>query len=634
MIWIKRSKRIGQGTVEESGNRRYPKFAASALAALLLLALVLSLGAQVPPLLSYQGSLTAGGTNFNGMAQFKFALINSNGTVSFWSNDNSSSGGSEPSQPVSLPVTQGLFNVMLGDATLSNMQPIASSVFTNPGVLLRIWVSSGTNAFQLLTPDQRLSSVGYAMFAANIPDGTVTSAKLAPGAVSTANIASGSITGVQMAPNSISSANLAFGAVTSSKLAAGAVTSAAIAPGAVGLSNVNFALGYVNAQNPPYSAKGDGGSDDTAAIQTALNDVGNKVGGVVLLPQGNYFIATHLTVPAHTTLAGIWRTPTAYSQNKGTTLLAVENAGNSSGTPFIKLQGPNSVLDGVTIYYPNQVQNNPPTAYPWTIQAGGGDNVTIQNVLLVNPYQGVDFATHTSGRHLVRGLYGQPLLTGIAVDQCYDIGRIMDVHFWPFWSQNSNVEAFIQANGVSFDFMRTDWEVVQDIFSFGYSVGARFRASTNGAMNGQMSNVNFDSVDIGLQLLATQVYAVHIANLNIANAGAGSNRIGIQALPGTNCDLNVNGASFWGSIRQGVSWNNADLFTLSNARFLNWSSSLPAIDIVSGRAMLHDNFFKDSIGTAIHVGTGSDRVMIMDNELAGNSLSLQGSRTISTNNQP
>ncbi len=150
------------------------------LATLILLALVLSLNAQVPPLLSYQGSLAVNGTNFNGAAQFKFALINSNGTVSFWSNDNSSSGGSEPAQPMSLTVTQGLFTVMLGDATLSNMQPIAASVFTNPGVLLRIWVSSGTNAFQLLSPDQRFGAVGYAMFAATVPDGAVTSAKLAP----------------------------------------------------------------------------------------------------------------------------------------------------------------------------------------------------------------------------------------------------------------------------------------------------------------------------------------------------------------------------------------------------------------------------------------------------------------------
>lgn len=153
-------------------------------------------------------------------------------------------------------------------------------------------------------------------------------------------------------------------------------------------------------------------------------------------------------------------------------------------------------------------------------------------------------------------------------------------------------------------------------------------------MNGQMSNVNFDGVDIGLQLLATQPYAIHISNLNIANSGGGTNRIGIQALPGGSCDLNVNGATFWGSIRQGVSWNSSDLLSLSNARFLNWNSALPAIDILRGRAMLQGNFFKAAIGTAIHVGTNADRVMIIANELAGNVLSLEGPRTLSANNHP
>ncbi len=585
--------------------------------------------------MSYQGRLTSNGTNFDGPAQFKFALVNADGSVTLWSNDNSSSSGAEPAQSVSLAVTQGLFMVMLGDTALSNMQPISSSVFATSNVLLRIWVATGGAAtFQLLVPDQRLGAVGYANLAATVPDGALTGVKLAAGSVQTANLANGAVTGSQLALNSVSSLNLANNSVTSTKLAPASVTSAAIAVSAVDLTNANFTLGYVNVQNPPYRAKGDGVTDDTAAIQSALTAAGNKGGGIVFLPLGNYYIATHLSVPANTTLAGIWRAPTAYSQNKGTTLLAVESPGNTSGVPFITLVGANSTLDGVTIFYPDQVANNPPTAYPWTIRAGGGDNPTIQNVMLVNPYLGVDFATHASGRHLIRGLYGQPLLVGIAVDQCYDIGRIMDVHFWPFWSQSGNVRAFTQTNGISFDFMRTDWEVVQDIFSLGYGVGARFRASTNGAMNGQMSNVNFDGVDIGLQLFATQPYAIHISNLNVANSGGGANRIGIQALPGGSCNLNVNGASFWGSLRQGVSWNTSDLLSLSNARFINWSSSLPAVDIIAGRAMLQGNFFKDGTGTAIHIGAATDRVMIMGNELTGNALSLQGTKTLSANNQP
>jgi hypothetical protein len=522
------------------------------------------------------------------------------------------------------------------------MQPIPWAVFSNADVRLRVWVGHPTNGFELLSPDQRISAVGYAMMAMSIPDATVTAQKLATGAVTSAHLAEGAVTSAKLGTASVTPLALADGAVTVNKLAAGSVTSAKLAPGsvttpaiadgAVTPAKLSLQLGYINAQNPPYLAKGDGTNNDTAPIQAALNDVGAKGGGIVFLPRGNYYVAGHLSVPADTTLAGTFRAPPAYAQNYGTTLLAVEGAGNTSGVPFLTLVGHNSTLEGVTIFYPNQVLQNPPTPYPWTIRAGGGDNVTVQNVLLVNPYLAVDFATQTSGRHLIRGLYGQPLLVGIAVDQCYDIGRILDVHFWPFWTQDTNVWAFQASQAVSFDFMRTDWEVVQDIFSFGYHIGARFRASASGDMNGQMSNINFDNVDIGMDLSSSSEVAIHVANLNIANAGAGTNRIGIRALPGDAANLNVSGASFWGSIRQPISWNCSGLLTLANARFLSWDSAVPAVDILGGRAMLHGSYFKDVIGTAVHVGTNTDRVMILGNELVGNSLSLEGPRTLEAGN--
>src|ERR1019366_8161535 len=209
-------------------------------ALLTFLTCALSLSAQVPPLLSYQGRLTASSTNFDGPALFKLALVNGSGTVTLWSNDNSSSGGAEPTLSVPLTVAQGLFTVMHGDSTLSNMQPIPASPFTNPDVRLRIWVSAGTNTFQLLAPDQRLGAVGYAMLAGTVPDGTLTGAKLAPGSVQNANLANGAVTSLQLAPNAVSSLNLASAAVTSFKLAPASVTSAAIAPAAVSLSNLNF----------------------------------------------------------------------------------------------------------------------------------------------------------------------------------------------------------------------------------------------------------------------------------------------------------------------------------------------------------------------------------------------------------
>jgi hypothetical protein len=610
--------------------------------AIAALCFAFSLRAQVPQIITYQGSVTDNGAAFSGSGLFKFALISSNGTVTFWSNDGTSAAASQPNSAVTDTVSRGLFTISLGDSSVSNMEPISSTVFTNSNVRLRIWFGDGTNAFAVLSPDQPLTAVGYAMTAANLPSGSVTSAQLAINAVTTSALANGSVIAAKLGPQAVTTAalgenvvtanNLAAQSVTSYAMANGAVTGAAIANGTISQSKLDFQSGYINAQNPPYNATGNGTNDDTAAIQSALNAAGANGGGIVFLPRGNYLINTHLVVPAQTSLVGVWRAVQAYSQNLGTTLLAVENAGATNGAAFITLQGDNSTLEGVTIYYPNQVMNNPPTPYPWAVRGGGGNNVTVQNVLLVNPYLGIDLATYPCPRHLIRFVYGQPLLVGIAVDQCYDIGRIMDIHFWPFWTGNTNVQAFQSANAVTFDLMRTDWEVIEDVFSWGYAIGARFRASTNGSMNGQMSNVNFDNVDVGLQLINTQPYAVHISNLNIANAGGGTNHIAIQGLPGA-AGLNVNGATFWGSLRQPVSWNNSGLFTLSNARFLSWNAALPCIDIISGRAILQGNYFTDNVGMAIKIESTTSRVMILGNMLCGNTFVVGGADTTSANNQ-
>jgi hypothetical protein len=105
--------------------------------------------------------------------------------VTYWSNDGSSTGGGEPGRAVPLLVNQDLFSVNLGDTGLSNMTAeVPPSIFTNSGVWLRIWFSDGAAPFQQFQPDQRVASVGYAMMAANIVDGAITSSKLAPGLLS------------------------------------------------------------------------------------------------------------------------------------------------------------------------------------------------------------------------------------------------------------------------------------------------------------------------------------------------------------------------------------------------------------------------------------------------------------------
>ena len=170
-----------------------------ALAAILFTS---TLPAQVPQLINYQGRVAADAVNFEGAGLFKFALVNNDGSTTFWSNDGTSAAGSEPVDAVSLPVSKGLYSVLLGDVALANMTVIPAAVFTNPDVRLRVWFNDGVNGSQLLDPDQRLAPAAY------LADGAVTAATIADEAIVAAKIAPGAIDGTRVAPGALDFSHL------------------------------------------------------------------------------------------------------------------------------------------------------------------------------------------------------------------------------------------------------------------------------------------------------------------------------------------------------------------------------------------------------------------------------------------
>ena len=245
------------------------------------------------------------------------------------------------------------------------------------------------------------------------------------------------------------------------------------------------ALGVEGVYNvKDFGASGDGKTDDTAAFQKALDKAGESPGAVVHAPIGNYLVEKRLVIPDHVTLEGVWRIPTAWTQHKGSTLLAVADAGKPEAEPFITLKT-NSTIKGITIFYPEQKETNPPTPYPWTIASGGADNCSIVDCLLVNPYKAVDFGTRVAGRHYIRNLYGQPLYRGLFIDQCYDVGRVENVHFWPFWVHGDDhpISKFMREEAEAFVIGRTDWEYMNGCFTILYKVGFRFTSFKNGPGN-------------------------------------------------------------------------------------------------------------------------------------------------------
>lgn len=221
-----------------------------------------------------------------------------------------------------------------------------------------------------------------------------------------------------------------------------------------------------------------------------------------MVPSGVFLIRGHLEIPKHVTLERLIKAPGCSPDPKNSTLLAVEGKGKEDGTPFITLNS-ESTPKGVRVLYPEQSRKTP-VPYPWCVR-GKGDNCSIVNVFMVNPWQAVDFGTNACGRHFINGLYGQPLHTGIFIDQCYDVGRIENVHFWCFWSQE--LMAFTKKQGTAFIFARTDFQFVSNCFCWDYKVGFLFTSRKCGPGGVVINNSSPDGSEVGVRVEGAQWHA-------------------------------------------------------------------------------------------------------------------------------
>jgi hypothetical protein len=72
------------------------------------------------------------------------------------------------------------------------------------------------------------------------------------------------------------------------------------------IEDIQTKINNVNVVNvKDYGAKGDGTTDDSTAIQNALDYVSNHGGGLVLVPDGDYYVCNTITIPSQVTLKGL-----------------------------------------------------------------------------------------------------------------------------------------------------------------------------------------------------------------------------------------------------------------------------------------------------------------------------------------
>ncbi len=93
----------------------------------------LAIGNVPPEMISYQGFVRVSGSAFDGTGYFKFAIVDAasgDGAVNYWANDGTLSG--EPAAEMALTVTDGLFDVLLGDTSIAGMSTtLGSSAFAD-----------------------------------------------------------------------------------------------------------------------------------------------------------------------------------------------------------------------------------------------------------------------------------------------------------------------------------------------------------------------------------------------------------------------------------------------------------------------------------------------------------------------
>lgn len=381
-----------------------------------------------------------------------------------------------------------------------------------------------------------------------------------------------------------------------------------------------------------YGAYPDGTRDNTPVFQQALDATAAVNGGIVEVPSGRYRFEGSLSIPSNVTLRGTFTYAPAHAGFRdvgqqplpvyGSVLEPVGGAGNTEGAPFITVQA-NGAIQGFTVHYPDQKTDaETPTAYPYCI-ALRGNNPAVTDMQLLNPYQGIDASQNQ--RALVRNIHGQPLYIGIFVDAIYDIGRIENVHWNPWWTLNTKVYQWQLEHGIGFLFGRTDWHYVINTFCFGYNVGYKFIKTERGGTNGNFLGIGADDCYTSLVVEESATMGILITNGEFVSFhGPDPTMIRVEKThTGTVRFVNC---AFWGPARRNAVIDGNGTVGFSDCTFVQWGYEqqgekrnhvvLPSIEVNGGSVILTGNEFLEN-KPQVRIGPDVERALITGNLVTG-----------------
>jgi hypothetical protein len=349
-----------------------------------------------------------------------------------------------------------------------------------------------------------------------------------------------------------------------------------------------------------FGAVGNGVTNDTTAIQNAIDSLG-AAGGIVLIPNGMKCVLDgNLTVKSNVSLVGPHTIVGSPQNNTSAPYGSLGGALLLDSSRTITLNGGAS-LQGLLIYRKGMTfpAANSSAFVGTAITIGQDDAAVFQCMIL-----GFAQAISTNGAQRPR-IYDTNIdcLAGVLINDCADIAYLNNIHCWPFATiAAGGAASSLHRSGSAFLFTNLgDWTKVTNCFSYGYYRGFYVQgpnsmtfvscgADNTGSHSGSIGFLNESSAGVGgedTSYTECQAAAQDTGYYINANAALSTRMVGcdtwgclVHGFLIVSGDVNINGGLVR-DVPNGITINSAtSQVYIDNVRF-DGISSLPINSVVA-----------------------------------------------------
>ena len=375
-----------------------------------------------------------------------------------------------------------------------------------------------------------------------------------------------------------------------------------------------------------FGAKGDGVTDDTARIQAAIDYVATMPLDLFVPATANGFRTTaQLSIKNGVTIFGAGTVPfdaTGPNDSRGPGSwfffdhtgigFKVSTTAGASFVTTVRFRNFGTYRKHAAAVGPSWA----PTVCGFDFSCNNAD-VMFDDLMLLNPYQGIYLSNGNAGRITIDNVRGQFFANGIVVDNSLDTCRISNFHNWPFWLNESHVTGWQTANSTVIALNRCDNPFLSNIFSIFSLNGLYFSQNASGTVSKlQAFNLDFDQCQNWLVIDGSVTAGVTAQFANVVTFGpapATSNGYSTRIL-GKNCRLDfigLNGEAVAHGLLRVDGAATGNVINLSHARIKDWDLlgvGSAVFDIAAGNTLnIGDRLVADGGTGVIIAGAGAVR---------------------------